>query len=428
LFKGFGNRVEMTYMDSEQRAMLSQLREELEHGFAMNRYQSKFLIAKLLPQSYNNCGFEVIENFVYYLTGTRATQGEAMYVHSLLVENSLLDPEVYGLKIEENTKLIKFLSNPEPIGIQEITLVVEQGGKTKHERAVPNANSIAKLKAGLHRASVWFKTLDFVVDSARLAQEPSMPLLKKVALDYAHLQAMVSGVNSYSAMIAGAETLYQLQLGEYQKAFYTAATTTSAMALPIILAMANRPYLGLAYGALVILGTGYSAITNAHSFAVEFGSSSATMRSAIAYKDLSEWFAYSSLQSLYNFESKATEYKLQINDLLFDKEKTILEAQMKEHGEFGQKVFDYIHMPALAEKYGLMSDVIRGILTEEEAQDLQANHVTITSNQQSYEHCRELRSEGSKSRSEYYCYNLSDQVLDHVELTADAEIVIIEHL
>jgi hypothetical protein len=148
----------------------------------------------------------------------------------------------------------------------------------------------------------------------------------------------------------------------------------------------------------------------------------------MAYKDLAMTLAGSPLQSLYDFDSKATDYKIQVNDLLFDKEKAKIEAQMKEPGEFGQKVFDYIHLTFIAEKYALMNDVIRGILTEEEAQALQANPVTITSKQQSYEHCMELRSEGTKSSSEYYCYNLSDQVLDHVELTADGEIVIIEHL
>jgi hypothetical protein len=201
LFKGFVDRVEVTYMDSEQRAMLPQLMEELAHGFGMNNYQSSFLTAKLVPQSYNNCGYEVIENFMYYLTGTRATQGGAMYAHSLLVENSLLDPGIYGLKLEENSKLIKFLSNAEPIAINEITLFAEQVGENKYERATPNDNSLTKLKTDLHRASVLFKTLDFVIDSARLAREPSLVVFKKLALDYAYLQAMVSGVNSYSAMI-----------------------------------------------------------------------------------------------------------------------------------------------------------------------------------------------------------------------------------
>jgi hypothetical protein len=351
-----------------------------------------------------------------------------MYVHSLLVENSLLDPEVYGLKIEENAKLIKFLSNAEPIAINEITLCAEQGGETKHERTAPKDNSITKLKTDLHRASVLFKALDFVVYSARLVQELGLPAFKMLALNYAYLQAMVSGVNSYSAMIAGAETIYQLQLGEYQQAFNVASSTLGAMALPVILAMANRPYLGLAYGAWMAAVNAYGAVTNAYSFVLELSDEDIGLRSAMAYKDLAVTLAGSPLQSLYDFESKATEYKIRVNDLLFDKEKAIVEAQMEEHGEFGQKVFEHISLPFIVEKYALMSDVIRGILTEEEAQDLQANHVTITSKQQSYEHCMELMSEGSKSSSEYYCYNLSDQVLDHVELTAEGGIVIIEHL
>jgi hypothetical protein len=258
--------------------------------------------------------------------------------------------------------------------------------------------------------------------------EPSLPAFKMLVLDYAYLQAMVSGVNSYSTMIAGAETLYQLQLGEYQQAFKIASSAISAMALPVILTLATRPYLGLAYGAWITASTAYGAITNAYSFALEFSDEDAALRSAKAYKDLAVTLSASPLKSLYDFESKATEYKIQINDLLFDKEKAKIEAKMKEHGEFEQKIFDYIHLPSLDKNYGLMSDVIRGILTEEEAQALQANHVTITSKQQSYEHCMELMSEGSKSSSEYYCYNLSDQVLDHVELTAKGGIVIIEHL
>jgi hypothetical protein len=66
-------------------------------------------------QRYTNCGPEVIENFIYYLTGTRATQEGAVYVHSLLLENTLLDPVEYALKISENNKLIRFLSNQELI-------------------------------------------------------------------------------------------------------------------------------------------------------------------------------------------------------------------------------------------------------------------------------------------------------------------------
>jgi tetratricopeptide (TPR) repeat protein len=429
LFKGFGDSVEITYMDSEQRAMLPKLKDGLEYGFRMNSYQSHFITAKLQPQSYNNCGFELIENFVHHLSGTRATQGGAMYVHSLLVENSLLDPEIYVLKLEENTKLIKFLSNSEPIGIQEIPLLAEQVSKNKHERTVPN-NSITKLKTDLHRANILFKTLDFVVDSARLVQEPSPHNFKKLVIDYAYLQAMVYGVNSYSAVITGAETLYQLHLGEYHKAFNVASNMMSAIALSAILAMATRPYLGLAYGALVTSRTAYDAVTNAYSFAMEFSSEAGTFRSAIAYKDLSEWFASSPLQYLYDFETKAKEYKLKVNDLFFDKKKTIVEAQMKAHGEFGQKVFDHIYLPQLLEKYALLNGVIRGELTKEEAQDLESKPIAISYSALGYDHC--VRAEGStrleEAEEHYYCYTMAEQILDHVVLTGSFGLKVLESL
>jgi tetratricopeptide (TPR) repeat protein len=410
LFKGFGDGVEVTYMDPEQATMLPSLRSGLENGLSLNGYESRIEEASLTPQSYNNCGYEVIENFMYYLTGTRATQGGAMYVHSLLVENSLLDPEVYGLKTKENNKLIGFLSNAEPIAINEITLFAEQGGETKHESAVPE-NSLAKLTTDLHRASVLFKALDFAVDSARLVQELSLPAFKKLVLDYAYLQAMVSGVNSYSAMIAGAETLYQIQLGEYKKPFHVASSTISAMSLPVVIAIANMPYLGVAYGALIASSTAYGAITNAYSFALEFGSADGALRSAMVYKDLAEWLSSSPVQGLHDFGAKAKEYKLQINDLLFEKEKSIVQAQVK--GEFAQKVFDYIYLPELIDKYILQNKVIRGKLTEEEAQSLESKPVAISYGELEYDHCVKTEEPTmlEETAEHYYCCNIAGSSL-----------------
>ena len=42
-------------------------------------------------QKYANCGPEVVENFILYLTGERVSQEKAIELHSKLVENSLLD-------------------------------------------------------------------------------------------------------------------------------------------------------------------------------------------------------------------------------------------------------------------------------------------------------------------------------------------------
>jgi tetratricopeptide (TPR) repeat protein len=431
LFRNLGTIVEVTYMDPEQVAMLPGLRSELENGLSLNGYKSQLEQARLTPQSYNNCGYEVIENFVYYLTGTRATQYGAMYVHSLLVENSLLDPTEYALKIKENNELIGLLSNAEPMAINEITLFTEQvdneSFESLNEKTAPYY-SIAKLKIDLHRASVWFKALDFIVDSARLAQEPSLPAFKKLAIDYAYLQAMASGVNGYSAMIAGAETLYQLQLGEYQKAFNVASSTMSAMVLPVILAMANRPYLGLAYGAFMAAVNAYGAVTNAYSFYLEVSDEGATLRSVTAYKDLAVKLAASPVQSLYDFKFEATEYKLQINALLFEREKSLAQAKVK--GEFEQKVLDYIYLPMLAENYELSNDVIRGILTEEEAQSLKYKPVAISYGELGYDHC--VRTEDftrlEKTIEHYYCCNIAEQILDHVVLTSSLSLEVLESL
>ena len=56
------------------------------HGVSVNLRE-----IELELQKYNNCGPEVIENFIFYLTdGNRLSQEEAIVLHSLLLENSLL--------------------------------------------------------------------------------------------------------------------------------------------------------------------------------------------------------------------------------------------------------------------------------------------------------------------------------------------------
>lgn len=53
-------------------------------------YQVKFEILQVEEQRYNNCGPEVIENFILYLTGSRHSQEEAVKAHSQLYEQHLL--------------------------------------------------------------------------------------------------------------------------------------------------------------------------------------------------------------------------------------------------------------------------------------------------------------------------------------------------
>ncbi len=107
------NTITISYLDSEnqqtpliwQNALLEELQKLLRKSKIVFRQQ------ELEVQRYNNCGPELIENFVYYLTGTRATQDGAVYLQSLLYENSLLNTEISVPQIEENNRMITQLSN-----------------------------------------------------------------------------------------------------------------------------------------------------------------------------------------------------------------------------------------------------------------------------------------------------------------------------
>jgi tetratricopeptide (TPR) repeat protein len=471
LFRNLGAVLEVTYMDSEQVSMLPELRAGLENGLAVNGYESRFLEARLAPQRYNNCGYEVIENFVYYLTGARATQEAAVYVHSLLVENSLLDPQEYGLKIEENNRLLGFLSNVAPISIRSIDVFLNVNvapihhyegrstaiplrsvsfeGQTTHISndglainllpAIKQFNrlwakmlrdKLRKTNAVLHKTTMGFNALDVVVDSARLAHQPTALGFKKVVLDYAHLRGMYEGVNTYSLVISGAEAVYQVGMGEYHKAFDVVAGTLNAMALPFILARVDRPYLGFAYGAWMVVNTAYHAVINAYSFVLEITGEDAQLKSKVAYKDLTEWLSASPLQALHGFDVDAQNYALQINDILFKKEKATIEAQLKEQGEFGQKVFNYIALPSLLEKYSLLNDVARGMLTQEEADSLKSQPVAMSDGALHYDHCMESRhlTGAEEDTKHYYCYSLERQILEHVAVIGGNHIEVLERL
>jgi hypothetical protein len=107
------SEIVITYLDSENLPVVDVLKRVLISQFkhSLPEFQIVFNQLAMEQQKYNNCGPEVIENFIYYLTGVRATQEAAVYAHSLLLENSLLDPTEYALKISDNNKVIGFLSN-----------------------------------------------------------------------------------------------------------------------------------------------------------------------------------------------------------------------------------------------------------------------------------------------------------------------------
>lgn len=85
------DKIKVTYMDSEQTAIPELLKEQLMLSLAASNPESAVTIidADLEVQKYNNCGPEVIENFVSHVTGHRASQDDAIELHSELFENAV---------------------------------------------------------------------------------------------------------------------------------------------------------------------------------------------------------------------------------------------------------------------------------------------------------------------------------------------------
>lgn len=79
------NNLKIFYIDPSNDSMPDKLRDLI----ALNQIDLEQLFVE--PQRYNNCGPEVIENFVLYLTSTRVSQEEAIAYHSYLLESQLLN-------------------------------------------------------------------------------------------------------------------------------------------------------------------------------------------------------------------------------------------------------------------------------------------------------------------------------------------------
>lgn len=78
------------YLDPQNQSIPESLKKHLTSILAERGYAVKFAQMPVEQQKYGNCGPEVVENFVKYLTGGRATQEEAVKLHSKLFQASLL--------------------------------------------------------------------------------------------------------------------------------------------------------------------------------------------------------------------------------------------------------------------------------------------------------------------------------------------------
>ena len=82
---------------------------------ALHSIGLQFKQIQVEQQKYNNCGPEVIENFIWWLTdGYRLSQEDAVAIHSAIVEEDLLQKyQAYqdAMKAERGAVLVKAFQN-----------------------------------------------------------------------------------------------------------------------------------------------------------------------------------------------------------------------------------------------------------------------------------------------------------------------------
>ncbi len=91
-------------MDSENSQIPEKLLDKLMISLAEQGYVNiEFTQEGLASQISNNCGPEMVENFVLYLTGSRITQHEAVPYHSQLLERDLLSNDLCTVLLGEDS-------------------------------------------------------------------------------------------------------------------------------------------------------------------------------------------------------------------------------------------------------------------------------------------------------------------------------------
>ncbi|MEA0971281.1 hypothetical protein Megvenef_01256 [Candidatus Megaera venefica] len=110
----YTNMIHVKYLDSLNKHMSQELKQFITHTLDS---QVDFQEITVEQQKYANCGSQVIENFIFYLTGHKVSQEKAIELHSKLVENTLLNnniSEVY-LMFEQQFNSFKFATSSEQI-------------------------------------------------------------------------------------------------------------------------------------------------------------------------------------------------------------------------------------------------------------------------------------------------------------------------
>ncbi len=110
LYEGSNQIIEVKYFDPLNKPIPEELKELISISLSQEIVNFKQITVD--EQNYANCGPEVIENFVLYLTGQRVSQEKAIELHSQLVENKLIGKANHGTHLLfEETKVSQPLDN-----------------------------------------------------------------------------------------------------------------------------------------------------------------------------------------------------------------------------------------------------------------------------------------------------------------------------
>lgn len=83
-------QIKATYSDSENNSIPIDLKNKIISLYKTIGYTVQFNQQDVETQNYSNCGPELIENFMYYITGDRFEENSAIEMHSQLMESYLL--------------------------------------------------------------------------------------------------------------------------------------------------------------------------------------------------------------------------------------------------------------------------------------------------------------------------------------------------
>ncbi len=236
-------------------------------------------------------------------------------------------------------------------------------------------------------------------------------------------------------LISGTDILYKLYKCEYAQALKQTTIATSYIILPTMIEYMEIPYVGFIYSTVMTAYIGHGAIANMYSLYTDYNKIDSELKSINAYKDFFKLLSNSPLQLMYDFSATTKEYEIKISNIYYNKEKSYIKQQLEAKGEFGHKLYNYIYAPSLEEKYDLLNKVMEGSLTKEQAESLETKHIKITSENQNYEMCREIKgiqdliNNNYSDSKYYYCYNEEQQILDQIVIGESREdIEIIERL